>query len=220
MMHRFVFCAGILSCLALVLPTAMPASARGGRSLVFASEQNEEPAAGANDTAGEIEDDLLADLASGITGETELDHTPGLIISGNVEELIASMSSDEIAEYAQMIESILRNPDFQSLLQYEEVRDLAVTLFGNALNFAVEDPGTTQKILETLGLNRGAILLLYEVLGTMEENKKTTDAIQAFLDTKEGQMLTQALLDNLSKEQLDQMLVDLNKALTNGSLAR
>ena len=210
---RFALSLGMLSILAIILSAVLPAISAG--NAVLAQEESEtEPAGSAvNPAGGSAGQDDATDSLWGTMEETELESTPGLIISDPVKDAIASMSSEEFAENAQMIESLLRNPDVQELLKYEEVRDLAATLLRDAANFAVEDPDLTGKILETMGVNKNVIFVFYAVLQTIEANKEAKGDFQEFLDSEEGKKLINTLLENLDQETIDQLLVGFNEAL-------
>lgn len=120
-------------------------------------------------------------------------------------EALESLNAEQLSEYAVVIERIVTNPDFQSLMKYEEVQDLVVTLTNDALNLAAEEPEMTDQILETLGVNRNVILVFFELMEVLNENQETTAAIRQFLLSEEGRNLIGTVLDNLDQETIDRM---------------
>lgn len=170
----------------------------------------------------EIEETEAAAAVSGAeaaVSETESDFPVDQDVADQVNQALAAMDQSEVAEYAKLIESVLRNPDFQDLLKYEEVRDLLMTLLKNVLSFSEEDPELTAKILETLGVDERAVYVFYEILQTYGENKETIDSIASYLETDEGKQLTNAILENFDQEEINQMLDDFNQMMAQQNAA-
>lgn len=157
------------------------------------TEQTEDAAG----TGSEVQAEAISRLA---------DALPDNLMPPEMKEELASLDMNEIMEYSVMIQKVLTNPDFQSLLQYDEVQRLLSTLMDNALNFAKNDPALTKKILETLGVDEKLVLVFYGVLEAIRSGAVTED-IDRLLQSEEGQALVEIIVQNVKPEQIE-MLVD------------
>ena len=139
-------------------------------------------------------------LSTGADGSIPMELLPE-----DIQQTLQSLDAEEITEYAIMIERILKNPDFQSMMQYDEVRDLLVTLVHNALDMASEDPILTGKVLETMGVNRNMIIFFYAILEA-RSNSEVPEEIENFLLSDKGHELTKLISQTLDPATLDQLL--------------
>ena len=159
----------------------------------------------------EAPEDALIDAATQIaigalSGDKVQNSSLMSLLPEEAKETLNSLDAEEISEYAVIIERIVTNPDFQALMKYDEVKDLVVTLTNNALNMAEEEPEMTNKILETMGVNRNVILVFFELLDARSQNQETTAAIRQFLLSENGSRFIDTVLDNLSQETVDKLM--------------
>ena len=124
----------------------------------------------------------------------------------NIRKELESLDYKEVSDAVMLIEKILLSDDFQSLFSYDEVRDLTITLIHNSLDFAYQEPELTNRILETLGINRRVILVLYGLLESREQNKYITEGIRLFLESDKGNDLIDLLMKYFNEEDLSLLL--------------
>ena len=124
----------------------------------------------------------------------------------NIRKELESLDYKEVSDAVMLIEKILLSDDFQSLFSYDEVRDLTITLIHNSLDFAYQEPELTNRILETLGINRRVILVLYGLLESREQNKYITEGIRLFLESDQGNDLIDLLMKYFNEEDLSLLL--------------
>ena len=118
----------------------------------------------------------------------------------DMRQLVESMTIEEMAEYLEIASKVFHNPDFQSLIQYEEVRDFIVTLLHDGLVFAAEDPIVTDKILVTMGADRRVISVLFYLLEKRNENPEILDRLREIVTSKEANELIDLLIGMPQKE--------------------
>ena len=118
----------------------------------------------------------------------------------DMRQLVESMTIEEMAEYLEIASKVFHNPDFQSLIQYEEVRDFIVTLLHDGLIFAAEDPIVTDKILVTMGADRRVISVLFYLLEKRNENPEILDRLREVATSKEANELIDLLIGMPQKE--------------------
>ena len=203
--HASRLAAGALA-LALIA-CAVPAGSR----VTYALEQAEADAAMESVIESETEapeDAIITAVTHHAVDALHTDETessPMLLLPEDVRQTLNSLDPEEITEYAIMIERILKNPDFQSMMQYDEVRDLLVTLVHNALDMATEEPEMTSKVLETLGVNRNLIIFFYAILEA-RANSELPDEIQQFLMSDKGHELMDLISKSIDPETLKQLM--------------
>ena len=203
--HVSRLAAGVLA-LALIA-CAIPA----GTKVAYALEQAEADAAMESIIESETEapeDAIISAAAQSAVNmlSTGADGSiPMELLPEDIQQTLQSLDAEEITEYAIMIERILKNPDFQSMMQYDEVRDLLVTLVHNALDMASEDPILTGKVLETMGVNRNMIIFFYAILEA-RSNSEVPEEIENFLLSDKGHELTKLISQTLDPATLDQIL--------------
>ncbi len=125
-----------------------------------------------------------------------------------IQKEINKIPLKEIKKYAGQIKKLITNPDFQVIFSYEDVRELAVTLVHNALDFSTSDPNLAEKILETLGVDQKVILLFFTLLYANLEKNNIADSIRTFLDTEEGKELMSELNEIFNDSQVQIMIKD------------
>lgn len=130
------------------------------------------------------------------------------VYTDSMREEVNKMSLEEIIEYTTLIESVVTNPDFQSLLKYEDVRDLVIMLVHNGLDFSEEEPDLTTQILEIMGIDRNVVLVFFALLEARTENKDDIDTIMDYLKTDEGKELIGEITDTFSDEKNQELLKD------------
>ncbi len=148
--------------------------------------------------------------------ETEAGHMAewaNTTLPDEVRDEVMSMSNEELETYAIQIMSIINNPDFQALFEYEDVRDLTVMLMHNALEFAKEDPELTDEILETMGVDRKAILLFFALLDAQENHGDKTDKLLNFIASDTGEELMSSIYESLDDEQTQMLLQSFSKLM-------
>ena len=69
-----------------------------------------------------------------------------------LKKLLDEIDLEAIAEAAVLAESVLESDEFRSLISYQEVKELGEVVADRIIDFVVEDPELTGKILITLGL--------------------------------------------------------------------
>ena len=205
--------------LALALTAcAIPAGTR----VVYALEQAEADAAMESIIESETEapeDAIITAVTHHAVDTLQTDETemsPMVLLPEDMQQTLNSLDPDEIAEYAIMIERILKNPDFQSMMQYDEVRDLLVILIRNSLDMAAEEPELTSKVLETMGVNRNLILFFYAVLEA-SSNSEVPGEIQQFLLSDEGHELMGLISKTLDPETMKDLMNVYQEAMSTDS---
>ena len=207
---------GALSCALMIL------SAAGRFSLVHALEQVEVDAKiDPEDIQTEAAEDALIDSAvSTVVDALSTDETEGMnpvqLLPEDVRETLNSLDAEEIKSYAIMIDRILKNPDFQELMAYDEVRDLLVTLVHNGLNIAHDDPLMTTKILTTLGVDKRLIVVFFALLEELEGNQEATEALSEFVRSQEGAQLVNRILETLDDETIEKLLEEFRGTMGDG----
>ena len=203
-MRKAALLAGVLLCFVMMLAAVL----RDRGMVAFGSEESE-GSARTEAIAGGGTDSAQTKAAVGNETETEtegedivsdLQGIAGMVLTDDMLKELNGMSAEETEEYIEMLQKVLLNPDFQSLFEYEEVRDLAVTLVKNALQFSSDDPETTNKILETMGVDRRLIILFFAVLQGWQENKDVSNKALEFLATEQGRMLAKMMLESIDQQ--------------------
>ena len=226
MRHRMkqkaaAFAAGILSC------TILLGTSAGDCGMVFAMEQAEANVAMEASTEEPLteayEDALLGEATHGIVDALSTkdadESDPMLLLPEDVRQTLNSLDPDEVTSYVIMIDRILKNPDFQSMLQYDEVRDLIVTLIHNGLNMAQEDPVMTYKILTTLGVDKRMIAIFFMILQERAGNPEATEFLSEFMRSENGAKLINRILESFDDETILKLLDEFQSTLDGGGTA-
>ena len=202
----------------MLIACALPAGTR----TVYALEEAEADAAKGSiiETETEAPEDAIISaaaqsavnvLSTGADGSIPMELLPE-----DIQQTLQSLDAEEITEYAIMIERILKNPDFQSMMQYDEVRDLLVILIRNSLDMAAEEPELTSKVLETMGVNRNLILFFYMILEA-SSNSEVPGEIQQFLLSDEGHELMGLISKTLDPETMKDLMNVYQEAMSTDS---
>lgn len=217
---RSVLAAGLL----LLTSALLPAGYAGNARLAAAQEQTEaDGAAYAVDAAEQVQTEdakVQAETGGAAGDQTETGgagtgllpgdlQLPEGLVPEEVMEEINSMSAEDIKEYVIMIEKVVTNPDFQSLMRYDEVQDLVTTLVYNALKFAKDDPELTNKILETAGVDQRAIAVFFVLLNSSENNQNVAEGLKQFLLSEEGHEMVDEIIEQFDPDQIAQMMESL-----------
>ena len=203
-MRKAALLAGVLLCFVMMLAAVL----RDRGMVAFGSEESEgsartEAIAGGGMDSAQTEAAARNEIETETEGEgiaSDLNEIAGMVLTDDMLKELNGMSAEETEEYIEMLQKVLLNPDFQSLFEYEEVRDLAVTLVKNALQFSSDDPETTNKILETMGVDRRLIILFFAVLQGWQENKDVSNKALEFLATEQGRMLAKMMLESIDQQ--------------------
>lgn len=176
---------------------------------------NDQEATEAKETPEQPETDMgFEDAVDYGDGDTGLSISfNDLNLSDDMKNELNSMSREDLLGYIKMIEAVIMNPDFNSLMQYQEVRDLIVTLAGNALDFAEEDPDLTEQILETMGVDRRAVLVFYTLLDARKNNPENVEQIKDFLTNEKSKEIFENVMGMLDEETVAQLADDFNEKL-------
>ena len=184
---------------------------------------NDQEATEAKETHEQPETEVAFEGAGDIGFEDAVDYGDGdtglsisfndLNLSDDMKNELNSMSREDLLGYIKMIEAVIMNPDFNSLMQYQEVRDLIVTLAGNALDFAEEDPDLTEQILETMGVDRRAVLVFYTLLDARKNNPENVEQIKDFLTNEKSKEIFENVMGMRDEETVAQLADDFNEKL-------
>jgi hypothetical protein len=153
---------------------------------------------------------IVVDALSSV-GSSDENTLTAFLLPDEARQMLNSLDEETIREYALIIDRILRNPDFQSLMQHQEVQDLISLLIQNGLKTAQEEPELTTQVLETLGLDSRVIALFYEVLKVYENNSETAQKVQDFMQTEEGRTLLNTILATFTPETIETLLQSYNE---------
>ncbi len=126
-------------------------------------------AAAADSGAADIDQDQIFDDMLAL-----LQKIPADKFSALLAEYIPGASAEEIQKYIEMIQALLENEDFRSLMSYDEVWDLAIYAGENLAEMAVEEPELTRKVLETLEVNEAAIQI---TMGLIDHKEQIAQAL-------------------------------------------
>ena len=129
----------------------------------------------------------------------------GILNDSSLYDKIMSLDTEVIKEDIIMLDKIWNSESFQSLIQYEEVRELIAELIKKGSEFAFENPELVRKILVTLEIDES---VAYVVMALLEANgKDAEDLLRELSGTEEGENLYRELVDLLldgeTKEILD-----------------
>ena len=153
---------------------------------------------------------IVVDALSSV-GSSDENTLTAFLLPDEARQMLNSLDEETMREYALIIDRILRNPDFQSLMQHQEVQDLISLLIQNGLKTAQEEPELTTQVLETLGLDSRVIALFYEVLKVYENNSETAQKVQDFMQTEEGRTLLNTILTTFTPETIETLLRSYNE---------
>ncbi len=169
-----------------------PDEAEAARSAV---EPDEREAAG---TVTETESEIsLGDTVSGLyevllaVSESEA----GKLLPEDLVEELQSLDPEELAEYVDLAVNVYKSPDFQELMAYDEVRDLAVTLIQNGLNLASDEPKLADMVLQTLGVDRRIIGVFFYLLEAGKERPEIVEEVGKLVHSEEAKQLMSLLIE-------------------------
>ena len=134
----------------------------------------------------QIFDDMLALLQK----------IPADKLSALLAEHIPGASAEEIQEYIEMIQALLENEDFRSLMSYDEVWDLAIYAGENLAEMAVEEPELTRKVLETLEVNEMVIRITMGLIDHKEQIAQALNELDIQWQSGEAAELLEDLAGN------------------------
>lgn len=134
----------------------------------------------------QIFDDMLALLQK----------IPADKLSALLAEHIPGASAEEMQEYIEMIQALLENEDFRSLMSYDEVWDLAIFAGENLAEMAVEEPELTRKVLETLEVNEAAIQITMGLIDHKEQIAQALNELDIQWQSGEAAELLEDLAGN------------------------
>ncbi len=197
-----VLTAVLISCMVILLPAAAPVSSFFGSHQVFAKEQSKaEEKESAENASEDAAEETEQNKSSG--QESESDSSPVLdtVLTDEMREEVMSMSFEELEMYAKQIAAVISNPDFQALFEYEDVRELIVMIIKNSLNFAQEDPDLTSEILETMGVDRGAVIVFFALLDAQQNQDGVTENVLNFVSSEQGAELMSIISESIDDEQ-------------------
>ena len=139
-----------------------------------------------------LSDSISYDIYDTIIGKLDLEDTVFGQVSGDEIESVVSFAADAL--------TMIRSQEFKELVDYvhdhEEIIDLINTLLKNAIQFVREEPALTRQILQTMGVSDSAIDLVDQA---RESGARVEAILAAVLSSKEGQEITNALTDLMSK---------------------
>lgn len=131
--------------------------------------------------------ETVSEAAAADSGEADIDQDqifddmlallqkiPADKLSALLAEHIPGASAEEMQEYIEMIQALLENEDFRSLMSYDEVWDLAIYAGENLAEMAVEEPELTRKVLETLEVNEMVIRI---TMGLIDHKEQIAQAL-------------------------------------------
>ena len=131
--------------------------------------------------------ETVSEAAAADSGEADIDQDqifddmlallqkiPADKLSALLAEHIPGASAEEMQEYIEMIQALLENEDFRSLMSYDEVWDLAIYAGENLAGMAVEEPELTRKVLETLEVDEAAIQI---TMGLIDHKEQIAQAL-------------------------------------------
>ena len=169
-----------------------PDEAEAARSAVEPDER--ETAGTVTETESEIS---LGDTVSGLyevllaVSESEA----GKLLPEDLVEEFLSLDPEELAEYVDLAVNVYKSPDFQELMAYDEVRDLAVTLIQNGLNLASDEPKLADMVLQTLGVDRRIIGVFFYLLEAGKEHPEIVEEVGKLVHSEEAKQLMSLLIE-------------------------
>ncbi len=211
MARRFVAAGVILCLLAGILPLAAMGGEKDTKSALSDKEASAETVMSEKEaSAGTALSDKEAETESVMSDSdrADIEELVRDYYTETIQKEINKIPLKEIEKYAGQIKKLITNPDFQAIFSYEDVRELAVTLIHNALDFSSSDPNLAEKILETLGVDQKVILLFFTLLYANLEKNNIADSIRTFLDTEEGKELMSELNEMFNDSQVQIMIKD------------
>lgn len=179
----------VLGCALLVVPAALLADS-SGRTAHAAVRQEQTEKTTLPDTAGAAETELSLTKV-----EEQMQELASIVYTDEVKAEVNRLSKEDYARYVIQIKNVLMNPDFQALFEYDDVRDLAVTLIHNILEFSIDEPALVREILETMDVSPKAILVFFAVLNAGERRGGVTETIRSFLESDEGKVFMDILAE-------------------------
>ena len=122
--------------------------------------------------------------------------------SSGGEELasyLSSVDTEKLAEYLELFVVLTQNEDFQSLMDYQEVQELAEALIQKAAEFAVEDPQLAEKILVAMGVDEAYASSVLELIA---DHPEVLEEVGTLAASEEGRKFAQLLKEYLKSGEL------------------
>ena len=128
----------------------------------------------------------------------------------DLDSVLSDEQLQELTKNLDAIIALLSSEELQSLLKYEEVQDLLVTIIDKAMSFTQEEPELFAKILNALDLDETYVKLIMSALSVLQ---KARNNLEAYLESGEGQQLQGAVRSILDKPEIVNRLTALSEIL-------
>ncbi len=128
----------------------------------------------------------------------------------DLDSVLSDEQLQELTKNLDAIIALLSSEELQSLLKYEEVQDLLVTIIDKAMSFTQEEPELFAKILNALDLDETYVKLIMSALSVLQ---KARNNLEVYLESEEGQQLQGAVRSILDKPEIVNRLTALSEIL-------
>lgn len=200
-MKKAKWCAGLLALSLAVLSLPVlpePLKAETEEETISTGAEKESEAAGSESQLKE-----MSDIGMGMDGTA-------LLLSPDVEGVLDSMDMDQVKEILQKTAEFVSSEKFQRLMQYPEVRELAVLLLKRLGEFAGKNSETAKKALDVFGLTEEQISLM---LALLNEASAMREKYREFRESEEGQEIISYITENFDREEVFTALMEISEAL-------
>jgi hypothetical protein len=161
-------------------------------------------------TASEAESDAASGADSGQIRETESGTDTEEPYTVDIGDSSFVIDQEAVEKNIEAIRKLFTSEDFQHLISYEEVRDLAQYIFTRALDFVKNEPDLATKVLEALGLDKKVTPIVIEAVALVS---KTGEELTEYLESEEGQKISEAAVGLLNNPVIAAELKELNQII-------
>ncbi len=127
---------------------------------------------------------------------------------------LAGVDEEELKANLRAVLKVVQSEDFQSLLSYQEVKELVYLIIDKTARFIQAEPELMEEILVTAGLNERFVGPVMIALNTLSEKKVSLDA---YLDTEVGKQAAAEAERYLEDPEIQSMISGLAAALEGSS---
>ncbi len=161
-------------------------------------------------TASEAESDAAGGADSGQIRETESGTDTEESYAVDIGDSSFVIDQEAVEKDIEAIRKLFTSADFQHLISYQEVRDLAQYIFTRALDFVRNEPNLAAKVLEALGLDQKLTPVIIEAAALVS---KTGEELTEYLESEEGQKISQTAVGLLQNPVIADELKELNQII-------
>lgn len=147
---------------------------------------------------------LSSAAAESVAESASTPERPSIEIGGIV------IDAAKVEKYLKAIRNVLDSEEFQRLISYEEVRDLAVTIVEYGAIFVRDEPDLSEKVLSELGIEpKYGKIILQAINATADAGSELIN----YSNSEEGQILMERVKLLLEDPAIEQECKEINELL-------